>query len=225
MMTDLVHSSAPSAPWIATSKGNPSMKRFMAVTFLLGQACACSSTTIIQQSSGREDAAAAGDDGDAAVDTQDALDDGPTMTKQEGSTRDASFAPLACGANPVTTSPISVTKHSGSPSELPAGGAVADGHYVASAFDHYGATLVGREAADLWISAGRFEWEEDDDNFGIFTASGTIAFAGSDVNLGQQCTKNNAVSPAFAYTASGPTLTLYEYNIDGDTLVITMAKR
>ena len=184
---------------------------------------ACSSTTIVQHAGVDSDAASDPTGDDASDAPEDAS--APSDTGSGRSETSTPTAPLACGANKVTNQPTPVDKRSGQPGTTPAGGNVADGHYVATGFTMYGTTgLVGNEAADLWIASGRFEWEEDDDQFGVFGDSGKITFSGHDVLLAEDCTKNNRVSPTFAYTASGTSLTLFEATNGGGTLVIEMSR-
>jgi hypothetical protein len=181
-------------------------------------AAGCTTTTTVISSAARDSGAV--DEPDAGTTEETQMDAAPP---EDVSTK----APLACGARKVSGPLLPVQAMASFP---PAGlgdsgGQVADGHYAATGFKRYGSSSkVADHAADLWIDGARYEWEEDDQNTGIWTSAGTIGFDSTKgvVKMVHDCAKYSA--PPLAYTASGSELTLRLDDGQGHTFLYMMTK-
>jgi hypothetical protein len=161
------------------------------------------------------------DAGGASDDTEDASADDASPADAQAvdvARADVTVGPLAC-ANTLTASYVTI-EYSSNMLNLPTptGGTVADGHYVLVSMMTDATPSYNRTRAELWISKGRYELEEQDEPDGPYSYGGTIRTSGTSLVMTLDCGGLPA-APSWQYSASGSDLTAQYTNINGLSFV------
>lgn len=94
------------------------------------------------------------------------------------------------------------------------GGTVPDGHYVMTQAILMGSGNQPKQAGDLWLGGGRYEWQRKDADGWHFSYGGTVKFSGTKMVMTVDCGGQQS-APSWDYSIDGSDLMVSFTTING----------
>jgi hypothetical protein len=154
----------------------------------LGVGCSATSTNAPFSVDGGAEAASSSPD-DEGNDVDDGTPDDDAATGRDaGPKSDATASTTVVGCGRATSKRFVVVDNAPNGSlPAPAGGSIADGHYVLAEATVMSSIHRADIAADLWLGGGRYEWQLEDADGWHYSYGGKFAKSGTHLNMPIDC--------------------------------------